>query len=125
MARTELPVKNLAPNAGTPVAAETVVPGDGFYIDVNARTGVMDVKLPELLLIAVTPVAEVTATIGAGDYPPALAAGQGAIEVVCPAGDTTLLGPFESGRVQLNSGYVHLDLSGGADVAAFRFPRNT
>jgi len=135
---TEITVQNMLPNGGTPVDGDSLAAGD-YYVDTNARTGVVDVKLPELLLLHVTAGgAAVTVTVGPGNYPPALASGQGPIEVVVPAGESAIVGPFESGRVQsehVNVGtpaepeIVHSPVMVGLDatatVAAFRFPRQT
>ena len=135
---TEITVQNMVPNGGTPIAGDTLAAGD-YFVDTNARTGVVDVKLPELLVLHVAADEDpVTVTVGPGDYPPALASGQGAIEVVVPAGESALVGPFESGRVQsehVNVGteaepnIVHspvlVTVDAAAAVAAFRFPRQT
>lgn len=122
----EIEVHNLPPNDGLTVEAESLDSGS-HHVDTNARTGVTDVKLPELLLLHVTATGEgdVVVDVGPGDYPPALAAGQGEVSVTVPAGETALVGPFESGRVQSGNGHVLVELSAGADVAAYRFPRNT
>lgn len=138
---TEIPVTNQLPNAGTPVTPAGLDAGDHYVlVGVTARTGVTDVKTPELLQLVVTAGEEpVTVTVGGGSYPPALASGLGDVAHEVPAGATALVGPFESGRVEsqhLRVGGTDLEpvtvpsavavhLSAGADVAAFRFPRNT
>lgn len=67
---TEMPVRNLTPNGGTLVEFDSYDAG-AYYVDTHSRTGVIDVKMPELLLLYVF-------CPGGTEATPSVAAGQGA-----------------------------------------------
>ena len=65
-------------------------------------------------------------TIGAGDSPPALAAGQGAITgTVAASTGERWFGPFESGRFSQNNGDLEVDFAAGTTgtITVYRMPR--
>jgi hypothetical protein len=69
-------------------------------------------------------------TVAAGDNPPAVAAGQGALTVSAMAdNDITYIGPFESGRFLQDDGSMLITPStegdGGGRITAFLLPRAT
>lgn len=71
---------------------------------------------PERTLIRVTNTEGSTnvVTVRAGDYPPALAAGQGDLTVtVAATTGVQYLGPFESGRVLQGNGSMEIDFETG------------
>lgn len=120
MARTALPYSNLAGNASTADPA-------GTAIDV-ANGMVLSGAVPEETVIRVTNSAGATklVTIGAGDMPPALASGQGAVTGTVGATTGVLwFGPFESGRVLKKDGTMVVDFAASTAgfITAFRVPR--
>lgn len=124
MARTKITPTKFTPNGFTAAPAGTTGIADGHYVDVNERTGVRDQVQPELLLIQVTvATAANDVTIRGGDYPPAMAAGQGDLTQECPIG-VSYIGPFESGRFLKNSGQVWIDSETPANntFRVFAFP---
>lgn len=67
-----------------------------------------------------------TFTVKAGDYPPAIAAGQGDLAVTVAFGTTEMIGPFESGRFLQNDGSMSFTSSPTTGtVTAVKVPRNT
>lgn len=121
MATTAVPYSNLLPNADIADPAGTAVSsgaGNGGQI--------ADAE-PELTVLrAVNGTGgSGTITLLAGDYPPAIAAGQGSKAFTVAAGASRWLGPFESGRFLQNDGSVIFETSVAMTVTAFRVPRNT
>lgn len=120
MARTAIPYSAFNANASTADPAGTTIdPTNGMVIN-NA--------VPEELVIRVANTAGATklVTIKAGDYPPAIAAGQGDITGTVAATTGVLwFGPFE-GRVMQNNGSIEIDFaaSTAGTVTVFRVPRN-
>lgn len=127
MARTAVTYSNLAGNASTADPAGTAIDQANGMRIANA--------VPEETVIRVTNTAGATkvVTVGAGTYPPALAAGQGAITGTVPATTGVLwFGPFESGRVLamantagVISGDMNVDFASGTTgfITVFRVPR--
>lgn len=67
-----------------------------------------------------------TFTVKAGDYPPAIAAGQGDLAVTVAFGKTEIIGPFESGRFLQNDGSLSFTANPTTGtVTALKVPRNT
>lgn len=67
---------------------------------------------------------DLTFTVLAGDYPPAVAAGQGNLVVTVPFGDTVYVGPVESGRFIRGDGTLRFTSSGtSGTVTALRVPK--
>lgn len=120
MARTDVPVVTLsstgaATNAGT--VADTT----------NDHVVTVNFPLEELVLrFTNTNGSDRVATIVAGDSPPALAAGQGNLDITVPAtsGDMTVAG-LESARYLQSDGTLLIDLAASyaGAVRAFRVPR--
>lgn len=112
-----IPLSTLVPNsllagpAGTAAGATNVVSTE-------------NVPLEEVVLRVVTTTATTVATVKAGDYPPALSAGQGDLAVSCPVG-TTFIGPFTSARFVQNDGTLNVDSATAANqtITAFKLPR--
>ncbi|MEV1006124.1 hypothetical protein [Streptomyces sp. NPDC049881] len=123
MATTQLTYTNLVPNGGIAQPAGTTLvaaPTNDMQL-ANAR--------PELTVLRVTNTggSPLTLTVKAGDYPPALAAGQGDLAVTVAA-DTgvQLIGPFESGRVIQADGSMRIESSATTGtIAALKIARNT
>lgn len=108
MATTDVAYTQTAPNAaGVAGTAVNLVaaPTNDMRI-VNAE--------PEETVLVVTNSDDDTAltfTVKAGDYPPALAAGQGDVAFSIPFGTTRYVGPFESGRFLQNDGTLYFTSS--------------
>ncbi len=123
MARTAVTPTAWAPNS-------SVVDVAGTTIDSTLVTNGVKVSncVPEetVIRVANTAGADKVVTIGAGDYPPAIAAGQGALTgtVVATSG-VRWFGPFESGRFIQNNGDLEVDFGSGTTgtITVFRMPR--
>lgn len=124
MARTEVSYSDLVSNgsltdpSGTSLNAGS---GNGHFIDAAE---------PELTVLRVTNTdgSAHDITVVAGDYPPALAAGQGNLAVtVAATTGVEWIGPFESGRFLQNDGQllVNVEASHAGTITAFRVPRDT
>lgn len=125
MARTALNPTRLTPNGATAQPAGTAGTVDGHFISTDTRTGVRDtVRLDDVTLHVTVATAETDVTVKAGEYPPAIAAGQGDLVTPCPVG-VTIIGPFESGRFLRNDGTVHINYETPANVTirAYAHPR--
>jgi len=130
MARTAVAYSNLAGNASTADPAGTTI--DSTLVTNGVRVAN---AVPEETVIRVTNSAGATkvVTVGAGTYPPALAAGQGTITGTVPATTGVLwFGPFESGRVLamantagVITGDLNVDFASGTTgtITVFRVPR--
>lgn len=67
-----------------------------------------------------------TFTVKAGDYPPAIAAGQGDLAVSVAFGATEMIGPLESGRFLQSDGSLSFTCSpASGTIVALKVPRNT
>lgn len=124
MARTSVSYSNLNANASTADPAGTTIDSTLVTNGVTINNAV-----PEETIIRVANTAGATkvVTINAGDYPPALAAGQGAITGTVPATTGVLwFGPFEGGRVQQRvNAAITVDFASGTTgtITVFRVPR--
>lgn len=90
-----------------------------------ADTGSVANAVPEQLLLRV--VNSTTAgnfVVDAGDYPPALASGQGDLTVAMEASKTYTIGPFESGRFIQSDGSLTFSSAVAATVMAFTVARH-
>lgn len=120
MARTAVPYSDLVPNGELDDPAGTTL-NDGAS---NGHT--ISSAEPELTVLRIVATTGGDITIVAGDYPPALASGQG--DFVHTVGvETVWLGPFESGRFLQNDGTLLIDVeaSTAGTITAFKVPRNT
>ncbi|MDT0270262.1 hypothetical protein RM844_28725 [Streptomyces sp. DSM 44915] len=123
MATTQLTYTDLLPNGGVAQPAGTTLvaaPTDNMQL-ANSR--------PELTVLRVTNTggSALTLTVKAGTYPPAIAAGQGDLEVtVAATSGVQLVGPFESGRFVQGDGSMLIESSATTGtIAALLIPRNT
>lgn len=123
MATTALSYSSLVANSNLAQPAGTTL--------VAAPTNNMRVAnaFPELTVLRVSNTdddTDLTLTVKAGDYPPALAAGQGDLEVTVAFGTVQFIGPFESGRFVQSDGSMLIESSTttGA-ITVFKVPRNT
>lgn len=124
MPRTAVTYTNLAANSSIADVAGTTV--DTTLVTNGVRVAN---AVPEETLIRVTNSAGATKliTVNAGDYPPAIAAGQGAVTGTVAATTGVLwMGPFESGRVLQNNGDLEVDFASATagTITVFRVPRN-
>lgn len=122
MATTQLTYTDLPANSG-------VVNPTGTTL-VAAPTNDMQLARaePEKTVLRVTNTDDDTAltiTVKAGDYPPALAAGQGDLTVSVAFGTTHYIGPFESGRFLQSDGSLMVTSSTTTGtIACLKVPRN-
>lgn len=119
--------------ARTAVAYSTLV-GNGS-LDDPAGTAlditndhVINAALPERTLLRVTNThgSAHVITVKAGDYPPALAAGQGDLtKSIAATTGVAWLGPFESGRFLQSNGTLEIDVEAAhtGTITAFKLPR--
>lgn len=120
MPRINVPVVTLSTVGAATNAGTTADPTEDHVITVNF-------PLEELVLrFTNTNGTDRVATVVAGANPPALAAGQGNLNITVPAtsGDMTVAG-LESARFMQADGTIHIDLavSYAGAVRAFRVPR--
>lgn len=108
---------DLAVNGSHTVAAGTAL----------AATQSLANAAPELTILAVANSdddTDLTFTVKAGDYPPAIAAGQGDLAVTVGFGKTVFIGPLESGRFIQNDGSLSFTASPTTGtVVAYRVKR--
>lgn len=122
MATTQIPYAQLVPNGSLAEPAGTALvaaPADNMQI-ANS--------FAELTVLRVdnTGGSALTLTVKAGDYPPALAAGQGDLAVSVPASGVAYVGPFESGRFVQSDGSMLVEASATTGtITALRIARNT
>ncbi|MFG2307661.1 hypothetical protein ACGFS9_03060 [Streptomyces sp. NPDC048566] len=123
MATTQLSYTDLVPNGGVAQPAGTAL--------VAAPTNDMQLAdaFPELTVLRVSNTdddTDLTLTVKAGDNPPALAAGQGDLDVTVAFGTVQLIGPFESGRFVQSDGSLMIEsTTNTGTITALRVPRNT
>jgi hypothetical protein len=122
MARTAVPYSDLIPNGNLAQPAGTALDATNDHVIANA--------VPELTVLRVsnTDGSAHTLTIKAGEYPPAMAAGQGDLTVsIAATTGVQLIGPFESGRFIRRDGsmYIDVEASHAGTITALRIPRNT
>lgn len=123
MARTQVPLTSIGGNTFTVRPAGTTAdPTNGHYIDIRS------VPLEEIIVeFTQTDATARTATIVAGDSPPALEAGQGTVaQSIAQNGVYYFAG--NSGRFKQadSGGQLHIDLAASfaGTVRAYRLPRN-
>lgn len=115
----------------TALAYTSCVPNGGVLQPTTSLSATMDIANaePERTVIFVSNTDDdtgLTVTIKAGDYPPALASGQGDKVITVAFGTQQFLGPFESGRFLQNDGSMQLVSSvQTGKVAALLLPRAT
>lgn len=126
MARTAVPYSNLVANGNLADPAGTAVTsgaGNGGQIPATSTPR----SVPELTIIRAVNASggSGTATVLAGAYPPAIAAGQGNLAVTVANSATQWIGPFESGRFLQADGSLIVETSVAMTLTAFRVPRGT
>src|SRR5689334_19349 len=124
MARTAVSYSTFNVNSSTADPAGTTIDSTLVTNGVKVANAV-----PEETVIRVANTAGATkvVTINAGDYPPAMASGQGAVTGTVGATTGVLwFGPFESGRFAQNTGDLEVDFASGTTgtITVFRVPRN-
>lgn len=120
MARTAVTVTELA--AGTITARPAGTTAD----PTNDHSVAINFPLEELLLeITQTDATARTATIVAGDSPPALSAGQGDISQSIAQNAVYVVGGLESARFLQSDGTLHIDLAASfaGTIRAYRVQR--
>lgn len=119
MARTEVPYSALVGNSSLADPTPTTADATNDHVINSAK--------PERTMLRAFNTAGTakTVTIVAGDYPPALASGQGNLTVSVAASGIQWLGPFESGRFMQSDGTLHVDLESGftGSLTAFLVPK--
>lgn len=124
MARTAVAYSALVANSNLTDPAGTTIDSTLVTNGVKIANAV-----PEETIIRVANTAGATkvVTVNAGDYPPALAAGQGNMTgTVAATTGVMWFGPFESGRFLQNDGTLEVDFASGTTgtITVFRVPRN-
>ncbi len=120
MARTAVAYSNLVANSNLTDPAGTALDATNDHVINDA--------IPERTVLRITNTsgADRIVTVKAGDYPPAMAAGQGdlTVTVVATTG-VQWLGPFESGRFIQADGTMEIDIvaSHTGTITAFKLPR--
>lgn len=124
MARTELTPTELAKNDGTTTPAGTTI--DATLVSNGAYFAPTSPLEEYIVRVTNTHSSAHDVTVPAGDSPPALLAGQGALveEVPLTSGDV-ILGPLTSGRFMQNDGNVHIDFATGhtGAISVIHIPR--
>jgi hypothetical protein len=120
MARTAVPYSTLVANGYLADPA-------GTALDIT-NDHVINAALPERTLLRVTNThgSAHVITIKAGDYPPAIAAGQGDLtQSIAATTGVAWLGPFESGRFIQSDGTMLIDVEAAhtGTITAFKLPR--
>lgn len=119
MARTAVTVTDFVGNG-------SVVLGAGANLDATNDHVITDAE-PERTVIHISNTSvdtAFTAVVKAGDYPPAIAAGQGDYTISVAFGTTRVLGPFESGRYLQSDGSMEIDVSAATGkIWAFKIPK--
>lgn len=111
------------------VANSNLADPAGTSLDIT-NDHVINAAKPELTVLRVTNThgSSHVVTIKAGDYPPALAAGQGDLTVtVAATTGVQWIGPFESGRFLQSNGTMEIDIEAAhtGTITAFLLPRGT
>jgi hypothetical protein len=123
MPRTAVAYSTFTANSSTADPAGTTI--DSTLVTNGVK---VTAAVPEETVIRVANTAGTSkvVTINAGDYPPAAAAGQGAVTGTVGATTGVLwFGPFESGRFLQNDGTFEVDFASGTTgtITVFRVPR--
>ncbi|MBK9181408.1 MAG: hypothetical protein IPM45_18000 [Acidimicrobiales bacterium] len=125
MARTAITVVDLTPNTVVADPAGTAIDATNHHVFTPA-----DPTEEYVIRVVNTFDGAKTATIKAGDNPPADAAGQGDLAVACGDGDPTAsvkwVGPLTSARFIQNDGTVNIDVAASMTgfITVFRVPRS-
>lgn len=115
MARDAITVTELNENATTANPAGTSIGA--------TNDGVVSGYVLDEIILRVEVGSATTATIVAGDYPPALSQGQGDyVTSIATTESPIWLGPFEGARFSQSDGALHIDVSGTCTVSAFHVP---
>ena len=120
MARTAVPYSTLVGNSNLTDPAGTALDATNDHV--------ISAAVPERTVLRVTNTngSDRVITIKAGDYPPAMAAGQGDLTVnVAATTGVQWIGPFESGRFLQSDGTMEIDVAAShtGTVTAFLVPK--
>jgi len=119
MARTDIPVTPVVANGGMTVPAGVAVdPANGHSISCGGQPGRVIIYLNNTF--AGTKVV----TLKAGPNPPAFRKDEGDVTYTAAASAVSLIGPFESARVNQAAGLINVDLAAGVTgtIAALFLP---
>lgn len=127
MARTNLPITDLAGNAGVLESTTAIDQTNGMNVApvseaIPAKGEAEDI----ILLVANTDTASHTCTVRAGAGPvPAFRASLGDLVVTVTNATTQIVGPFETARFAQSDGSLNVDFSSGmaGTIVAIRVPR--
>lgn len=122
MARTAITINSMAFNTATADPAGTSADATNDHVITPTK------PISKILLrVSHTAASEKDLTVLAGDNPPAVAAGQGNLEVAFAAGNVTPVVKWfvlSSDRFQQDNGEIHIDLESGftGTLTAFLMP---
>lgn len=119
MARTAVTYSSLVANGDLADPSGTSISSG------DANGGQIADAEPELTVLRVVGGTAGTLSILAGDNPPAIAAGQGDLDVTVGGSATVWVGPFESGRFLQSDGSLEMTCDQDMTVTAFLVPRDT
>lgn len=127
MARTNLPVTDLAGNAGVTETTTPIDQPNGMNVQVISESIPAKGEAQDILLIVANTAAaahNVIVRAGAGPVP-AFRASLGDLTVSVPASGTALVGPFETARFAQSDGSLNVDFDASTTgtIVAVRVPR--
>ena len=127
MARTNLPITDLAGNAGVAEATTAIDVANGMNVAVASEAVPAKGEAQDIILIVDNTAAAAYNTIvraGAGPVP-AFRASLGDLTVNVAAAGTVFIGPFESARFAQSDGSLNVDFAAGmtGTIVALRVPR--
>lgn len=127
MARTNLPLTDLAGNAGVTESTTAIDQANGMNVQVISESVPAKGEAEDVILIVAntyTAAENVIVRAGAGPVP-AFRASLGDLTVAVPASSTAIVGPFESARFAQADGSLNVDFSAGitGTIVALRVPR--
>lgn len=127
MARTNLPVTELAGNAGVAESTTAIDQANGMNVSVASESIPAKGEGEDIVLVVDNTAAaahNVIVRAGAGPVP-AFRASLGDLTVNVAAGATAFIGPFETARFAQSDGSLNVDFDAGTTgtVVALRVPR--
>lgn len=128
MARTNLPLTDLAGNAGQAESTTALDVANGMNVQVTSEAIPAKGEAEDVILIisnTYTAAENVIVRAGAGPVP-AFRASLGDLTVSVPASSTMLIGPFETARFAQADGSLNVDFGAGmtGTIVALRVPRS-
>jgi len=127
MARTNLPLTDLAGNAGVVESTTAIDVANGMNVAVTSEAIPAKGEAEDVILIVDNTAAgaeNVIVRAGAGPVP-AFRASLGDLTVSVAAGSTAFIGPFETARFAQSDGSLNVDFGAGmtGTIVALRVPR--